>query len=76
MAASEQVRVNGYITEVADEAGELQPVVGLPWRFSRTPGAVQGHAPLLNADADAIMAECGYDPAQIEDLRSRGANPV
>ncbi len=76
VAASEQVRVNGYITEVADEAGELQPVVGLPWRFSSTPGAVQGHAPLLNADADAIMAECGYDPAQIEDLRSRGANPV
>ena len=76
VAASEQVRVNGYITEVADEAGELQPVVGLPWRFSSTPGAVQGHAPLLNADADAIMAECGYDTAQIEDLRSRGANPV
>ena len=76
VAASEQVRANGYITEVADEAGELQPVVGLPWRFSRTPGAVQGHAPLLNADADAIMAECGYDTAQIEDLRSRGANPV
>ena len=76
VAASEQVRVNGYITEVADETGELQPVVGLPWRFSRTPGAVQGHAPLLNADADAIMAECGYDTAQIEDLRSRGANPV
>ncbi len=76
VAASEQVRANGYITEVADEAGELQPVVGMPWRFSRTPGAVQGHAPLLNADADALLAECGYDTAQIEDLRSRGANPV
>ncbi len=76
VAASEQVRANGYITEVADEAGELQPVVGMPWRFSSTPGAVQGHAPLLNADADAILAECGYDTAQIEDLRRRGANPV
>ena len=47
----------------------------MPWRFSETPGAVQGHAPKLNADADAILAACGYDADEIAELRARGATP-
>ena len=76
VAASEQVRANGYIAELPDGDGEMQRVVGLPWRFSETPGAVQGHAPRLNADADAILAECGYDSDEIAELRARGATPA
>lgn len=75
LAASEQVWANGYLTELADEQGETRRVVGMPWRFSETPGAVQGHAPKLNADADAILAACGYDADEIAELRARGATP-
>ena len=75
LAASEQVWANGYLTELADEQGESRRVVGMPWRFSETPGAVQGHAPKLNADADAILAACGYDADEIAELRARGATP-
>ena len=75
VAASEQVWANGYLRELVDEQGETQRVVGMPWRFSETPGAVQGHAPKLNADADAILAACGYDADAIADLRARGATP-
>ena len=75
LAASEQVWANGYLTELADEQGESRQVVGMPWRFSETPGAVQGHAPKLNADADAILAACGYDAEEIAELRARGATP-
>ena len=75
LAASEQVWANGYLTELADEQGESRRVVGMPWRFSETPGAVQGHAPKLNADADAILAACGYDAEEIAELRARGATP-
>ena len=75
LAASEQVWANGYLTELADAHGEMHRVVGMPWRFSETPGAVQGHAPKLNADADAILAACGYDAEEIAELRARGATP-
>ena len=75
VAASEQVWANGYLTELPDADGQPKRVVGLPWRFSETPGAVQGHAPRLNADADAILAACGYDTDEIADLRARGATP-
>ena len=75
VAASEQVWANGYLTELVNAQGEPQRVVGMPWRFSETPGAVQGHAPKLNADADAILAACGYDADAIADLRARGATP-
>ena len=75
LAASEQVWANGYLTELADEQGEMHRVVGMPWRFSETPGAVQGRAPKLNADADAILAACGYDADEIAELRARGATP-
>ena len=75
LAASEQVWANGYLTELADEQGDMHRVVGMPWRFSETPGAVQGRAPKLNADADAILAACGYDAEEIAELRARGATP-
>ena len=75
LAASEQVWANGYLTELGDEQGESRRVVGMPWRFSETPGTVQGHAPKLNADADAILAACGYDAEEIAELRARGATP-
>ena len=73
--ASEQVWANGYLTEIPDPRYGTRRVTGLPWRFSLTPGAVQGRAPELNADADSILAECGYSVDDIAQLRSSGALP-
>ena len=73
--ASEQVWQNGYLVEIADERYGSRQVTGLPWRFSKTPGAVQGRAPELNADADAILSECGYSGQEIAALRAAGATP-
>ena len=74
--ASEQVWANGYLTEIEDPRFGARRVTGLPWSFSDTPGAVQGRAPELNADADSILAECGYSVDEILQLRSCGALPA
>ena len=76
VAGSEQVWANEYLTEVSDPRFGSRKVTGLPWRFSATPGGVQGRAPELNADADSILSECGYSVEDIEQLRSCGAMPL
>ncbi|MXX80032.1 MAG: CoA transferase [Chloroflexi bacterium] len=73
--ASEQVWANGYLTEIPDPRYGTRRVTGLPWTFSETPGTVQGRAPELNADADSILAECGYSVDDIAALRAGGALP-
>jgi crotonobetainyl-CoA:carnitine CoA-transferase CaiB-like acyl-CoA transferase len=46
--------------------------LGLPVKFSETPGRVHGPAPLLGQHSRAILAEAGYDAAAIDDLIARG----
>ncbi len=46
--------------------------LGLPVKFSQTPGRVHGPAPLLGEHSRAILTEVGYDAAQIDDLIARG----
>lgn len=46
--------------------------LGLPVKFSETPGRVHGAAPLLGEHSRAILAEAGYDAAAIDDLIARG----
>ena len=66
------VLANGYVTEVDyPKYGKRLKVHGSPWHFSETP-AKPGIAPELGADNDAVLAELGYTPAQIADLRERG----
>jgi crotonobetainyl-CoA:carnitine CoA-transferase CaiB-like acyl-CoA transferase len=65
------VLANGYVAEV-DYAkyGKRLKVHGSPWHFSETPARI-GIAPELGAHNDEILAELGYTPAQIDDLRER-----
>jgi crotonobetainyl-CoA:carnitine CoA-transferase CaiB-like acyl-CoA transferase len=46
--------------------------LGLPVKFSETPGRVHGPAPLLGEHSRAILTEAGYDAAAIDDLIARG----
>jgi crotonobetainyl-CoA:carnitine CoA-transferase CaiB-like acyl-CoA transferase len=65
------VVANGYVAEIDyPEYGKRLKVHGSPWHFSKTPAQI-GVAPKLGADNDTILAEFGYTPAQIENLRER-----
>lgn len=46
--------------------------VGIPSKFSETPGSVRSTAPLPGQHTDAVLSELGYDAARIDDLRARG----
>jgi len=65
------VVANGYVAEVDyPKYGKRLKVHGSPWHFSETPARI-GIAPELGADNDAILAELGYTPAQIQDFLDR-----
>ena len=44
---------------------------GLPIKFSRTPGGLDQHPPLLGEHNKAILAELGYAAAEIEDMAAK-----
>src|SRR6185312_4362305 len=65
------VLANGYVAEIDyPKHGKRLKVHGSPWHFSETPAQI-GVAPELGADNDAVLADLGYGPAQIDDLRQR-----
>jgi len=65
------VLANGYVAEIDyPKHGKRLKVHGSPWHFSETPAQI-GVAPELGADTDAVLADLGYGPAQIDDLRQR-----
>ncbi len=46
--------------------------VGIPFLLSETPASIRTPPPMLGEGTDQILAELGYEPAAIEDLRKRG----
>jgi len=46
-------------------------VIGTPLRFSRMSPGVRQPAPLRGEHTDRILAECGYSPVRIAELRDR-----
>ena len=70
-AVDPDVVANGYIAEVDyPRYGKRLKVHGSPWQFSETPVKI-GIAPDLGEHNDEVLGALGYDPAQIDDLRSR-----
>jgi crotonobetainyl-CoA:carnitine CoA-transferase CaiB-like acyl-CoA transferase len=66
-----QTVARGLVERVAhSRLGEI-PVVGLPLRFSGTDTAIRRAAPLRGEHTDQILAECGYPPERIRELRAR-----
>ncbi len=53
---------------VAGEAG----AIGLPVKFSDTPGGVQRPAPMLGQHTREVLREVGYDDEELENMQIRG----
>ena len=60
---------------VETDHGALGPVkcLGLPVKFSRTPGAIDRPAPQLGEHTRQVLREYGYNGDQIESLISSGS---
>ena len=52
-------------------AGKVQ-TLGLPVKFSATPGGVASGAPTLGQHSRDVLAEAGYSPREIDDLIEAG----
>ena len=68
-----QARARDMVTTVEHE--RLGPVetLGLPIKLSETPGRVARGAPTYGQDTRAVLAEAGYDSAEIDRLIADGA---
>ena len=57
--------------------GSVKPLVlaGTPVKMSETPGAVRQRAPLVGEHSEAVLAEFGFDAAEIAALCPAGASP-
>jgi crotonobetainyl-CoA:carnitine CoA-transferase CaiB-like acyl-CoA transferase len=71
--ADEQVKARDMVVEVQHSRVGATPAIGLPIKFSETPGKVQRGAPTLGEHTDEVLASLGYDAAQITALRKAGA---
>ena len=53
-------------------AGKMRQI-GLPFKFSETPGRIEQPAPHIGQHTEAILMEMGYSESEIEDLRDNKA---
>jgi len=71
--ADAQTLAREMVVEV--EHSELGPVktIGLPVKFSATPGKVRTGAPLYGEHTRRVLHECGFDDQQINAFEKEGA---
>ncbi|WP_457104308.1 CaiB/BaiF CoA transferase family protein [Methylobacterium sp. P5_C11] len=67
-----QTLARDMVVEVEHPRVGRMKTLGLPVKFSDTPGRVHGPAPLLGEHSRAILAEVGYSAAEIDGLIARG----
>lgn len=68
-----QVLARGMVVEVDHpRAGRLK-LPGPPYKLSETPATIRSAPPLLGQHTEEILAELGYSPAEIHNLRQIGA---
>jgi crotonobetainyl-CoA:carnitine CoA-transferase CaiB-like acyl-CoA transferase len=73
MQAHPQTRAREMVVET--DHARLGPVstLGLPIKFSETPGGVGRPAPMFGQDSRAVLAGLGYDATEIDRLFAAGA---
>src|SRR5215469_5889142 len=73
MHADPQVLAREMIVETAHPTAGTTKAIGLPIKFSETPGGVREPAPLFGQDTRDVLRESGYSDAEIEKLEAQGA---
>jgi formyl-CoA transferase len=68
-----QARENEYIVEIDHPTQGRIPVVGAPWRFSKTPVEIAAAYPELGQHTEEVLQELGYSWEDISGLREREA---
>jgi crotonobetainyl-CoA:carnitine CoA-transferase CaiB-like acyl-CoA transferase len=68
-----QVLHRQMVVEVDHTAAGRVKTIGLPVKFSRTPGGVRAGAPLLGEHTRDVLREYGYADAEIDRLVGEGA---
>jgi crotonobetainyl-CoA:carnitine CoA-transferase CaiB-like acyl-CoA transferase len=70
--ADPQVKALDEVVTIAHpKAGDIR-VVGAPYRLTETPATVRRHPPMLGEHTDEILAEIGFDAAQIAAFHQSG----
>jgi crotonobetainyl-CoA:carnitine CoA-transferase CaiB-like acyl-CoA transferase len=70
---SELVRAREMVVELDQPGTDGVKQVGIPVKFSRTPGGPQGPAPALGADTEDVLRDAGFTDDEIAGLMDAGA---
>jgi crotonobetainyl-CoA:carnitine CoA-transferase CaiB-like acyl-CoA transferase len=73
MAEDPQVLHRQMVVEVDDDKLGRVNTLGIPFKFSLTPGEIRSSAPVLGEHTDDILAMLGCSLAEVERLRAGGA---
>lgn len=68
---SEQVKAREMVTRINAPYGEI-PMLGTPFKMSRTPGKVKKAPPLLGEDNHSLLHSAGYNDKEIEGFLKKG----
>jgi len=67
-----QVRHNQMIVEIDHPTEGKLKVLGIPIRFSESPGPIRYYPPLVGEHTDEILKEAGYTEEEIRRLKAEG----
>ena len=73
MLADPQVAAREMVVEVDHAKAGRVKALGLPIKFSHTPGAVERAAPVLGQHTREVLEGLGYSAAQIDAMAAEGA---
>ena len=73
MTEHEQVRARQMVVETEHPTAGLTKALGLPVKFSETPGRVRRAAPLYGEHTEEVLRETGFSPEEIERMLASGA---
>lgn len=73
MHADPQTRAREMVVQTQHPVAGAVETIGLPVKFSATPGGVQGPAPRLGQHTRAVLTEAGYTAEEVAALLASGA---
>jgi len=73
MLADPQALAREMIVETVHPTAGCVKAIGLPIKFSNTPGAVRRAAPIFGQDTRQVLRDHGFSDAEIDQLATQGA---